>query len=120
MNQTWILLLGYIQCSWERIVILSLDFYLLVQSKCIKLSEGGILVRETRVSVFPSSPCLVADSLLFFRCVVVEASCHNGDETIETIEAAEALLNMDSPGPMLDEKRISECFCVPIVLVYIL
>lgn len=39
--------------------------------------------------------------------LTVEASCHNGDETIETIEAAEALLNMDSPGPMLDEKRIS-------------
>lgn len=39
--------------------------------------------------------------------LTVEASCHNGDETIETIEAAEALLNMDSPGPMLDEKRIN-------------
>ncbi|XP_063088779.1 ETS-related transcription factor Elf-1 isoform X2 [Cavia porcellus] len=39
--------------------------------------------------------------------LTVEASCHNGDETIETIEAAEALFNMDSPGPMLDEKRIS-------------
>lgn len=38
--------------------------------------------------------------------LTVEASCHNGDETIETIEAAEALLNMDSPDPMLDEKRI--------------
>ncbi|XP_010292208.1 PREDICTED: ETS-related transcription factor Elf-1 isoform X2 [Phaethon lepturus] len=39
--------------------------------------------------------------------LTVEASCHNGDETMETIEAAEALLNMDSPGPMLDEKRIN-------------
>lgn len=39
--------------------------------------------------------------------LTVEASCHNGDETIETIEAAEALLNMDSPGPVLDEKRIN-------------
>lgn len=38
--------------------------------------------------------------------LTVEASCHNGDETIETIEAAEALLNMDSPGPILDEKRL--------------
>lgn len=39
--------------------------------------------------------------------LTVEASCHNGDETIETIEAAEALLNMDSPDPILDEKRIN-------------
>lgn len=29
---------------------------------------------------------------------------------MQTIEAAEALLNMDSPGPMLDEKRISKFF----------
>ncbi|KFO38037.1 ETS-related transcription factor Elf-1 [Fukomys damarensis] len=39
--------------------------------------------------------------------LTVEAFCHNGDETIETIEAAEVLLNVDSPGPVLDEKRIS-------------
>ena len=40
--------------------------------------------------------------------LTVEASCHNGDETIETIEAAEALLNIDSPSPpVLDEKQIN-------------
>lgn len=42
---------------------------------------------------------------------------------METIEAAEALLNMDSPGPMLDEKRISKFFMksnsVCICLVYL-
>ncbi|XP_058885357.1 ETS-related transcription factor Elf-1-like isoform X2 [Acipenser ruthenus] len=37
----------------------------------------------------------------------VEASCQNEDETMETIEAAEALLNMDSPGCFLDDKRIT-------------
>ncbi|KAJ6661686.1 hypothetical protein lerEdw1_013208 [Lerista edwardsae] len=42
--------------------------------------------------------------------LTVEASCHNGDETMQTIEAAEALLNMDSPGPMLDEKRATHVF----------
>ncbi|KAM4796630.1 ETS-related transcription factor Elf-1 isoform 1-T2 [Rhinophrynus dorsalis] len=43
--------------------------------------------------------------------LTVEASCHNDDETMETIEAAEALLNMDSPDPMLDEKRLANIFC---------
>ncbi|XP_048349266.1 ETS-related transcription factor Elf-1 isoform X2 [Sphaerodactylus townsendi] len=40
--------------------------------------------------------------------LTVEASCHGEDETMQTIEAAEALLNMDSPEPLLDEKRMSE------------
>ena len=40
--------------------------------------------------------------------LTVEDSCHNGDETTETIEASEALLNIDSPSPpVLDEKRIN-------------
>ncbi|XP_061485923.1 ETS-related transcription factor Elf-1 isoform X2 [Rhineura floridana] len=42
--------------------------------------------------------------------LTVEASCHNEDETMQTIEAAEALLNMDSPGPMLDDKRSTHMF----------
>ncbi|XP_010019966.1 PREDICTED: ETS-related transcription factor Elf-1 isoform X2 [Nestor notabilis] len=48
--------------------------------------------------------------------LTVEASCHNGDETMETIEAAEALLNMDSPGPMLDDKRIITLDGIPDVV----
>ncbi|XP_068123908.1 ETS-related transcription factor Elf-1 [Hyperolius riggenbachi] len=42
--------------------------------------------------------------------LTVEASCHNGDETMETIEAAEALLNMDSPDVLLDEKKLANLF----------
>ncbi|XP_053563931.1 ETS-related transcription factor Elf-1 [Bombina bombina] len=43
--------------------------------------------------------------------LTVEASCHSGDDdTMQTIEAAEALLNMDSPDPMLDEKRLVSMF----------
>ncbi|XP_069746739.1 ETS-related transcription factor Elf-1-like isoform X2 [Narcine bancroftii] len=40
----------------------------------------------------------------------VEASCQNGDESMETIEAAEALLNMDSPGLAIEERRITHVF----------
>ncbi|MGH0162742.1 UNVERIFIED_CONTAM: hypothetical protein FKN15_043310 [Acipenser sinensis] len=36
----------------------------------------------------------------------VESSCPNNEETMETIEAAEALLNMESPNNILDEKRM--------------
>ncbi|KAG8452284.1 hypothetical protein GDO86_004187 [Hymenochirus boettgeri] len=43
-------------------------------------------------------------------CLSVEPSCHSGEETMETIEAAEALLNMDSPDPLLDEKRLANIF----------
>uniref|UniRef100_A0A8C5PJN6 E74 like ETS transcription factor 1 n=1 Tax=Leptobrachium leishanense TaxID=445787 RepID=A0A8C5PJN6_9ANUR len=42
--------------------------------------------------------------------LTVEASCHSEDETMETIEAAEALLNMDSPDPLLDEKKLANIF----------
>ncbi|XP_042312406.1 ETS-related transcription factor Elf-1 isoform X2 [Sceloporus undulatus] len=42
--------------------------------------------------------------------LTVEASCQNGDETMQTIEAAEALLNMDSPDDDMDEKRSTHIF----------
>lgn len=42
--------------------------------------------------------------------ITLTASCQNGDETMQTIEAAEALLNMDSPDPLLDEKRSAHIF----------
>ncbi|XP_072914523.1 ETS-related transcription factor Elf-1 isoform X1 [Hemitrygon akajei] len=44
----------------------------------------------------------------------VEASCENEDETMETIEAAEALLNMESPNAILDEKRMFHGFTHPL------
>ncbi|XP_051878260.1 ETS-related transcription factor Elf-1-like [Pristis pectinata] len=44
----------------------------------------------------------------------VEASCQNEDETMETIEAAEALLNMESPNAILDEKRMFHGFAHPL------
>ncbi|KAJ7324551.1 hypothetical protein JRQ81_017571 [Phrynocephalus forsythii] len=42
--------------------------------------------------------------------ITLTASCQNGDDTMQTIEAAEALLNMDSPDPLLDEKRSAHIF----------
>ncbi|XP_078268405.1 ETS-related transcription factor Elf-1 [Rhinoraja longicauda] len=44
----------------------------------------------------------------------VETSCQNEDETMETIEAAEALLNMESPNAILDEKRMFHGFTHPL------
>lgn len=67
----------------------------------------GISVRAKR-GLTKSTQSFYTNSVFFFKYIIVEASCHNEDETIETIEAAEALLNMDSPGSMLDEKRMSE------------
>lgn len=37
----------------------------------------------------------------------VETPVSGGEDNMETIEAAEALLNMESPNNILDEKRMS-------------
>lgn len=39
------------------------------------------------------------------------------EDNVETIEAAEALLNMESPNNILDEKRLSMCNFVFIVWI---
>lgn len=46
---------------------------------------------------------------------VVEAFQSGEEDTMETIEAAEALLNMDSPSSLsltLDEKHLCESYCL--------
>lgn len=38
---------------------------------------------------------------------LVETPVSAGEDSVETIEAAEALMNMESPNNILDEKRMS-------------
>ncbi len=44
---------------------------------------------------------------LIFILSTVETQVSDGEDNMETIEAAEALLNMESPNNILDEKRMS-------------
>lgn len=50
-------------------------------------------------------------SNLFIKCFlclsIVETPVSGGEDNMETIVAAEALLNMESPNNILDEKRMS-------------
>ncbi|XP_062909818.1 ETS-related transcription factor Elf-1-like isoform X3 [Mobula hypostoma] len=62
---------------------------------------------ETNGIINDSSLDVVEEQVIGEEITVsVEASCQNGDESMETIEAAEALLNMDSPSPATEERRI--------------
>ncbi|XP_077200210.1 ETS-related transcription factor Elf-1 isoform X2 [Paroedura picta] len=67
------------------------------------VAEHNVMITENSLDVAEEE--IIEDDDI---TLTVEASCHNGDETMQTIEAAEALLNMDSPDPLLDEKRTSE------------
>ncbi|XP_063160625.1 ETS-related transcription factor Elf-1 [Candoia aspera] len=69
------------------------------------VTESSVMITENSLDVAEEE--IIEDDDI---TLTVEASCHNGDETMQTIEAAEALLNMDSPGPMLDEKRSTHVF----------
>ncbi|XP_062909817.1 ETS-related transcription factor Elf-1-like isoform X2 [Mobula hypostoma] len=66
---------------------------------------------ETNGIINDSSLDVVEEQVIGEEITVsVEASCQNGDESMETIEAAEALLNMDSPSPATEERRITHVF----------
>ncbi|XP_044304125.1 ETS-related transcription factor Elf-1 [Varanus komodoensis] len=69
------------------------------------VAEPNDMITETSLDVAEEE--IIEDDDI---TLTVEASCHNGDETMQTIEAAEALLNMDSPDPMLDGKRSTHVF----------
>uniref|UniRef100_A0ACB8FJL2 AAA ATPase Elf1 n=1 Tax=Sphaerodactylus townsendi TaxID=933632 RepID=A0ACB8FJL2_9SAUR len=67
------------------------------------VAEHSVMITENSLDVAEEE--IIEDDDI---TLTVEASCHGEDETMQTIEAAEALLNMDSPEPLLDEKRMSE------------
>uniref|UniRef100_UPI00398F1F51 ETS-related transcription factor Elf-1-like isoform X2 n=1 Tax=Pristiophorus japonicus TaxID=55135 RepID=UPI00398F1F51 len=67
---------------------------------------SGLDCDEETNGMINDSSLDVVEEQVIGEDITVEASCQNGDETMETIEAAEALLNMDSPSPVTEEKRI--------------
>ncbi|XP_060089539.1 ETS-related transcription factor Elf-1 isoform X2 [Heteronotia binoei] len=69
------------------------------------VAEHNVMITENSLDVAEEE--IIEDDDI---SITVEASCQNGDETMQTIEAAEALLNMDSPDPLLDEKRTTHVF----------
>lgn len=48
----------------------------------------------------------------------VETTVSGAEDSMETNEAAAALLNMESPNNILDEKRMSKIICIVIVLIF--
>ncbi|XP_015283353.1 PREDICTED: ETS-related transcription factor Elf-1 isoform X2 [Gekko japonicus] len=70
------------------------------------VAEHSVMITENSLDVAEEE--IIEDDDI---TLTVEASCPNGeDETMQTIEAAEALLNMDSPDPLLDERRTTHIF----------
>ena len=48
---------------------------------------------------------------------LVETTVSGAEDSMETNEAAAALLNMESPNNILDEKRMSKIFCIVNILL---
>lgn len=48
----------------------------------------------------------------------IETTVSGAEDSMETNEAAAALLNMESPNNILDEKRMSKWFCMTAITLF--
>lgn len=59
----------------------------------------------------------MSDKWIF--CLVTETTVSGAEDSMETNEAAAALLNMESPNNILDEKRMSKLFFITNISILI-
>nr|XP_014341583.1 PREDICTED: ETS-related transcription factor Elf-4 [Latimeria chalumnae] len=70
------------------------------------LTISGLESDDVPNGILADTSLDVAEEQIIEGNIGLSASCPDTDETMETIEAAEALLNMESPNNILDEKRM--------------